>query len=180
MAYSYSDITFLEKDVTFGTCRRKVKDYILIVVDLGVHWDTITIYLSTRGPTGQRGEGDRLTSLQNNKEFSLDLTFPLALGFGKVRRKRDRIEKQAFHFFLDINCTYGNYIKISSKMWIPLLFIYSGFSSGNTNVILIRTMDRNGSLTLTQTAFFFSLYLVKNWPNCSCWYMIMLWGRDYR
>jgi hypothetical protein len=37
MAYSYSDITFLEKDVTFGTCRRKVKDYILIVVDLGVH-----------------------------------------------------------------------------------------------------------------------------------------------
>ena len=176
MAYSYSDITFLEKDVTFGTCRRKVKDYILIVVDLGVHWDTITIYLSTRGPTGQRGEGDRLTSLHNNKEFSLDLTFPLALGFGKVRRKRDRIEKQAFNIFLDINCTYGNYIKISSKMWIPLLFIYSGFSSGNTNVILIRTMDRNGSLTLTQTVFLSSL--VKTWPNCSCWYFWTLLIRE--
>jgi len=34
------------------------------------------------------------------------------------------------------------------------LFIYSGFSSGNINVVLIRTMDRNGSLTLTQSAFF--------------------------
>ena len=86
------------------------------MADLGVNGDTITIYLSTRGHAGQRGEGDRLTSLQNNKEFSLDLTFPLALGFGKVRRKQDRIEKQAFNIFLDINCTYGNYIKISSKM----------------------------------------------------------------
>ena len=30
-------VTFLEKDVTLGTCRRIIKDNILIVVDLGVH-----------------------------------------------------------------------------------------------------------------------------------------------
>ena len=45
---------------------------------------------------------------------------------------------------------------------------------------VVETEDRNGSLTLTQTASLSSSWMNKPWPNCSCWYFwsLLLDGED--